>query len=309
MKIFAPSYYKDFVCIADRCTHSCCIGWEIDIDEKSAEKYASFSREGYEKRVRDSIDFSADTPCFKLSANDRCPHLNERNLCNIILELGESCLCDICREHPRFYHTTKLSREVGVGMACEAACELILKSDDYKDFIYVGESDDCSEYESEDRFDPLICRQKLFDILSDPTLKYTEKLHKIYTVFRVQPLSSDKSKSLFSSLEYLDKSHQELFSCYSSSTFLPDNAEKLLERALAYFVFRHCSDAYNEDEFRMSLFFALTCERLFSSLLSTKDGFSLADAVTFGRIISEELEYSEDNTDTIKFYFLTNTVQ
>ena len=39
MKLFAPEYYKDFVCIADRCKHSCCVGWEIDVDKDTLEKY------------------------------------------------------------------------------------------------------------------------------------------------------------------------------------------------------------------------------------------------------------------------------
>ena len=30
MTVTVPSYYKDFKCIADKCRHSCCIGWEID---------------------------------------------------------------------------------------------------------------------------------------------------------------------------------------------------------------------------------------------------------------------------------------
>ena len=32
MQIIVPDYYKEFSCIADHCRHSCCIGWEIDID-------------------------------------------------------------------------------------------------------------------------------------------------------------------------------------------------------------------------------------------------------------------------------------
>ena len=35
MDIFAPSYYKKFKCIADKCHHNCCIGWEIDIDDEA----------------------------------------------------------------------------------------------------------------------------------------------------------------------------------------------------------------------------------------------------------------------------------
>ena len=32
-----PDYYSAFRCIAGACKHSCCIGWEIDIDEESLE--------------------------------------------------------------------------------------------------------------------------------------------------------------------------------------------------------------------------------------------------------------------------------
>ena len=43
MKLYAPKYYKNFKCIADRCPHSCCIGWEIDIDRTTLTKYESLS--------------------------------------------------------------------------------------------------------------------------------------------------------------------------------------------------------------------------------------------------------------------------
>ena len=39
MQLFAPTYYKKFKCIADRCQHNCCIGWEIDIDGETPERY------------------------------------------------------------------------------------------------------------------------------------------------------------------------------------------------------------------------------------------------------------------------------
>ena len=54
MKLYAPSYYKDFKCIADKCAHNCCIGWEIDIDEISLEKYKSL-KNGYGPTIMNSI--------------------------------------------------------------------------------------------------------------------------------------------------------------------------------------------------------------------------------------------------------------
>ena len=39
MILRVPSYYKEFRCTADRCADSCCIGWELDIDEDTAAYY------------------------------------------------------------------------------------------------------------------------------------------------------------------------------------------------------------------------------------------------------------------------------
>ena len=41
MKIVVPNYYKEFQCIASACRHSCCIGWEIDIDPATYSYYSS----------------------------------------------------------------------------------------------------------------------------------------------------------------------------------------------------------------------------------------------------------------------------
>ena len=39
MKVIMPSYYPNFACIAGACRHSCCVGWEIDIDEDRLTEY------------------------------------------------------------------------------------------------------------------------------------------------------------------------------------------------------------------------------------------------------------------------------
>ncbi len=39
---------------------------------------------------------------FYMNEDGRCAFLNENNLCDIYIQLGEEALCDICTEHPRF---------------------------------------------------------------------------------------------------------------------------------------------------------------------------------------------------------------
>ena len=64
MKTVYPDYYNDFRCIADKCRHNCCIGWEIDIDHESLELYSSVEGD-FGKRLRANISLE-ETPHFKL---------------------------------------------------------------------------------------------------------------------------------------------------------------------------------------------------------------------------------------------------
>lgn len=292
MTLRAPKYYLDFACIADRCKHSCCIGWEIDVDDAARRKYSAL-RGGYGEEIKMSI--CGNPPHFALSEDDRCPHLDEHGLCRIIRELGEDYLCDICREHPRFYNSTARGREVGLGISCEEACRILLSSDNYAEMIEIGEEDG----EIFTDFDAVTEREKVYEILSDRNIPYAERLRAIAEKYGTAPekLSDEEWKELISDLEYLDESHRELFSCYSSKTEPSPEIEPELERALAYFIYRHASPAENAEEFRAALGFSLFCERLLASI-ATKSTI-LARA----RILSEEIEYSEDNTDAIKTEF------
>jgi lysine-N-methylase len=293
MKLYAPKYYKNFACIADRCSHSCCVGWEIDVDEASMKKYASLPHP-YGKVIRESI--VGDEPHFCLLEDERCPHLDCRGLCRIITELGEGYLCDICREHPRFYHTAADRREAGLGLSCEEACRIILSSDGYREFIPIGETDDDAEELS---FNAAEAREMLYEILSDRSVPYCDRLNRIASAYSLAPqLPQELLSEILCSLEYLEPAHGELL-CGAKSPAFGGADEAMLERALAYFIFRHCSPARDEHEFRAALGFSLFCEGILRSLSADgKDIFEIA------RIISEELEYSEDNSNSIKTEFM-----
>ncbi len=297
MKLYAPKYYKNFVCVADRCRHSCCVGWEIDIDGDTVKKYAALN-DGYGEKIKESIE-SEGVAHFRLCDEDRCPHLNKNGLCNIITEVGEDFLCDICREHPRFYNDLPNGKEVGLGMACEEACRIILNSDEYNSIIPIGECDCEDNYSA---FDTIRYRQRIFSVLSS-SLPYSERLKLISAEFGVSAdiLSDGEWREIISSLEYLKDDHKELFLKYSSNTPTPCKIEKPLERALAYFIFRHCACASDYGDFLSSLCFCLFCERLLCSVAVSEGYYAIDDIQELARIISEEIEYSEDNTDNIKF--------
>lgn len=298
MKIYAPSYYKEFKCIADKCKNSCCIGWEIDVDKISLGKYQSLTSE-YGRIIAQSISSQGYTHHFIQDEEKRCPHLDATGLCRIITELGEDYLCDICREHPRFYNNTPGGREAGLGMSCDEACRIILSSDGYDEFIELGE---CEGEAEPFLINPLPTREEVFRILKSLD-SYEEKLAKISERFKVSLSINTKRKwrRIIKELEYLDPTHRELFSCFSADIPTPINLEKQLERMLAYLVYRHVSVEESVEGMRCALGFALFCERLLCSVMMKNKTMKLEDAA---RIISAELEYSEENTDSIMMEFL-----
>ena len=124
MKIRVPEYFSDFRCIADKCLDSCCIGWEISIDGKTKRKYASLDNE-----IGREIAEKTKHGYFPLEKDERCAFLDESGLCRIISSVGDEYLCDICREHPRYYGVSSYGIEGGIGLSCEAAARIILALD------------------------------------------------------------------------------------------------------------------------------------------------------------------------------------
>ena len=289
MKLYAPRYYKRFRCIADRCEHSCCIGWEIDVDDVTLERYKRLCG-GYGDVIRESISME-DTPHFRLGAGERCPHLDERGLCKIILNVGEDHLCDICREHPRFYNFTSVA-EVGVGMSCQEAARLILSSPDYAETEQVGEVDAAEDGVA---FDGRKERAEIYAILQDVTRGYADRLESIYHSYGMDAGEDGDWLEILDSLEYLNPDHRETFLNYSSSR-RPEGCDEALERFLAYFIYRHCTEAVDAEDFGARLSFCLFCERLFASLIYAEEAKTLGELAEIASMISEEIEYSDENT-------------
>ena len=39
MRVRVPDYFDGFSCLAGACPHSCCIGWEVVLDEDTVRRY------------------------------------------------------------------------------------------------------------------------------------------------------------------------------------------------------------------------------------------------------------------------------
>lgn len=254
-----------FECIASKCKHNCCIGWEIDIDDATYEKYMSIEGD-FGQRLKDGIIQNADgTHSFKLVENDRCFFLNENNLCDIILNLSEEYLSDICTEHPRFYVEDENGETVmGYGLCCEEAGRQQLFGDEPVSDIAKAL---CKQYASLSDFD--------IDAVSDfagflltleqLSLKWGEWLNRL--------LDSDIRVVMEKSLK------------------LPLNGPYY--HLMDYLLLRYANELYATV---MWEFLRILYASLFGKCVNEKDLIELC------RVYSSEIEYSDENVSKIMNY-------
>lgn len=297
MKTFIPNYYKDFKCIAQKCKHNCCIGWEIDIDEDTLSYYENLKGK-FSRKIKQGIESNDDCACFRLDGKGRCAFLNEKNLCDIILNLGEESLCQICSDHPRFrnYYSNRI--EMGLGLCCEEAGRIILEQN--VPFSLVMLSDDgCEDDNNDTEFWDF--RERLFKFLNDNTISLGEKI-KIYSTYcdiKVPEFSKDKWVDLYLSLERLDDYWSvvlnQLKDSDISNVIIPDEYNKHFENLIKYFTYRHIT-VENDSEM---IYFILTSYHMIELLckmhIKNYGDLTSEDIIEYCRLYSSEIEYSDEN--------------
>ena len=174
MKQYRPTYYKNFRCTASDCSDNCCIGWEIDIDPKTAAFYDSVGGD-FGCRLKQNILRDENGSQFSLKG-ERCPFLNEKNLCDIYIHLGEDALCEICTQHPRYHEWYGNWKESGVGLCCEAAGRLIFSQND-NHFETVTLEEEPSDPVDEELFSALfIARETAMELIQRQDFSFGERL-------------------------------------------------------------------------------------------------------------------------------------
>ena len=327
-----PFYYDKFRCIADKCKDNCCIGWEIDIDDTTAQKYRKVTG-NFGKRLIENIDFS-EHPCFILGENERCPFLNDRNLCDIITELGENCLCQICDDHPRYYEWFGNVKEGGIGMCCEAAAEIILNSPlpfTCTEFhIDEENSPPCDEYLYNLIFN---LRERIINILNDENIHLSSALSHIIEIAAVYQDCADNNRPepdtipeitagtadiesilrFMTTLEYISERRIPILLQaieridelrLKKETFVSENqfTDQYLRNTAIYYIWRHLMKGIFEGEFYSRVIFSVTSTIIAMLLWEMKwidSGLSAADCIEIAKDYSKEIEYNEDNTDAM----------
>ncbi len=290
MRYFEPDFYRDFKCIADKCRHSCCKGWEIDIDEESLKRFSKVEGE-MGKLLRDNISKEGD-PCFILTEDERCPFLLDNGLCKMIIELGEDSLCNICREHPRFYNCYEDREERGVGLCCEEAVRLMLNFPEKFNIIeYNNESE--QEYDE----DEIILRDYILDLISKGEGSLTSRLLSCLKLCRAKTFEFDSKfwADFYLSLERMDEEWTDMLLRLKNKNAGEIEFSGLrAERLVSYFIYRHFTNLCFDYGAAPALIFCILSAALILAI-----GDINGENLEHVRLYSSEIEYSDENIGLI----------
>ncbi len=301
-----PDFYDKFKCTASHCSDTCCVGWEIDIDKTSQDSYSKV-KGPFGDKLRTNIEDGH----FRLLPHNRCPFLDQNNLCEIYKNLGENSLCDICREHPRFVEVYGDIMERGLGLCCEEVTRLLLEGDGQLAFT----SEECDEPEDELSEDDieiqnevLYEREQMFKALADGTASFKEKLYTAFGYNNEKPFAPLGSvcelyELLAKTVSFgptWDRALARIKTRIESAGSAPIEdqgyfTETESSRLLAYLVYRHFAKCLFEgraDGKRNFAVFFWNVARFFTRELGGK--------INAIKILSRQLEYCEENMELIE---------
>lgn len=308
MKTVAPDYYPNFKCIASECRHNCCIGWEIDIDEDTFGYYKSIKGEFAEKLSENIDNTDPDYPHFILDKSERCPFLRKDNLCEIICELGDNSLCQICRDHPRYRSFYSCRTEIGLGMCCEEAARIICGKKEKTMLCTIADDGESAEPNPEET-EFFSIRQDIIDILQNRAVTVKERLSQMLGYCGADDTGLTDTAALakrFLGLEYMEQQWQDILKklCEKGKlSALSSEYDTAFEQIAVYFVFRHFSkylDGYAPSGLaRFVAYGTFMIMNMCALHMSEQNSLDIRDIAEYSRMYSSEIEYSEENTERI----------
>ena len=306
MKNYQLNYYPLFKCVAGECKHTCCAGWEMLIDADSLCAYKN-DDSAFREALNKGINYNKSK--FKSDGKGRCAFLNGDGLCDIIINLGENSLCQVCRDHPRFRSFFEDRTETGLGFCCEEATRIILS---FKDKIQPVLISDDGNDEPVDFISKSILefREKALTVLQERGENINDRIDDLLRLSRAEITRKDFNKILkkFLSFERLGTGFTKRLKKLKGKPFNTTTSLELslvAEQFLVNSVYRHFHGATDAISVRARAVSCVICWWIINNLILNEcdDKNALYDIV---RDFSAEVEYSQKNLDklfsfTLKF--------
>ncbi len=288
--------FENFSCLMGECKHTCCAMWNISVDKKSYKKYLKL-KGGIKQKILDGID--KNTLLMKIDNHGRCPFLNDKNLCEIIINHGEKYLCSVCSLHPRFKTFFHKTVETGFGVSCEKACDMLVS---HKGNLLLCYDKTSSPHYLKKEKTYINFRQDLINIVQNKNLSLKEKIDLLMQKCKVNLYSYPMNKwaELLSSFECLDSNWGEKLQCLTDFQPLKDSEfNNQFENILSYFIFRHSLKILSSIEVYINSAFAIFSFLIVYNIFYKKEEKTEENLKDILRSFSAEIEYSESNQKAI----------
>lgn len=317
IKVFVPTYFDKFRCIAEKCPDTCCIGWEVDIDPKTAEKYTEISG-GLGYKIKKHLT-SDETGChiFTLCDGDRCPFLNERNLCEIQSEKGEKLLSKTCTFFPRFFDDFGNFREMGLGFGCPEAARIILADNEPFSLKFHDECpDEDADIDADLLDDLLVLREAIFAVLEKEELSFRNKIENVLYLARdfqknldgddfsdeTQHRDFTSCLALLENMEYISEERRnfaEKLKTKKLSENMSDIHRSDFEKLMKYYIFRYLLKAAYDYDVLTKVKYGVFASVVISRIYSFFENPDFETRVKIMYSFSKEVEYSDVNMDLL----------
>ncbi|MCR5546643.1 MAG: flagellin lysine-N-methylase [Lachnospiraceae bacterium] len=334
-----PSYFEIFKCIGGNCKDSCCIGWELDIDDETFYRYRVVEGD-FGRRLNEHMVDERDSKYFRLGEHKRCPMLNQDNLCDIILNLGEDALCTVCAEYPRYFVEVEGYQQIDLSLSCLESGRLFFSSANTFSFkrkleeenrtIFIADvnqkedglsslSKDVQEVISRrDREIALMQnRRKPFYVRLEE-LSYLNRFNNLFFHSEKETVSEIKNEimKLCDEMEILEKRFPtclmelRLLSDHEFYELLKDFIAEhnamcagYFEKLTVYLIFRYSMDVCFQDvrESIEAFIDRSLCLILFLSMIHwKKHSFFIEDIIDIAHLYSKQVEHDEKNVSILK---------
>ena len=139
MKYVFTDFFDEFECVGGICPDTCCAGWNVSIDNATMQKYCGLDETQKNwicSCIKEVVVEDKPQNMIKMKEDGRCPFLNDRNLCDIYLQVSPDALSHVCQTYPRkivSYYDVIL---ITVCVSCPEAARIVLKKKEPIAFEY-----------------------------------------------------------------------------------------------------------------------------------------------------------------------------
>ena len=186
--------------------------------------------------------------------------------------------------------------EIGLGLCCEGAAQLILSQEESVQLLSEGNW----EEKDPDAEALLALRQQAFAIVQDRSLSIDQRMDKLLLLCQAcEPGHPANWVDVFLELERLDEGWTAILQKLKQdgkTAPVPDVPDVRWEQLLVYFLYRHFLTAWEDGDVGSKAGFAVLSVRLLRCL---KGLFPEMELSELARMYSAEIEYSTENLDIL----------